>query len=595
MVDYLKITNAIQKQLAYIYPKSPKYACYNPDTTDEPPEDLLLNASAVFMGENLKYRKKIVYLLVAVIAMCLLAELFLMHRNAKALQRSIEIQREAEALKVNILDIIRNVHLLDLGLRGYALAQVEAMSSPMDSALANKGKIFLRVQKSLTYLGYPLEEFNQVKDVTNGYFDFIFGLKRMVDDGNDEEFQRYFKEDRGYFVWRDHRAFMGKVNLFADKISTAAQADYQQAQRNIYILQIIVLCIIIPTLLYTAFFSNKTVTLAEKLKESETERSNLLLKQNESLERAVYDRTQEILAQNEEIKSQNEEIVSHNEHLISQQIEIEKQAIQLLEKNNELERIKAVILTKNDSLSTEVERQNRSLSAANKELLEQNNRLEQFAYIISHNLRAPIARLIGLTSIANVNDREDTVKVLKMIHQSSQELDTIVKDLTGILSIQRLSSTLYTEIDLSNVLEKIRIIFAKELNETSAILENKLEVRTLYSLGPYIESIFLNLISNSIKYRHPDRTLRISVRSVKTDGHVLLAFEDNGLGIDMEKNGRNVFSLYKRFHFHVEGKGIGLFLVKTQVDALGGTINVNSQIDRGTTFEISFKHAAPNN
>lgn len=546
------------------------------------------------MVENLKYRKKAVYMLVAIIAICLLSELLLMDRNAKVLQRSIEIQQEAEALKVNTLDIIRNVHLLDLGLRGYALEQIGAMTDPMDSALANKGKIFLRVQKSLTNLNYPLDEFNQVKDVTNGYFDFIFGLKRMVDEQRMEEFHRNFSEDRGYLVWRDHRAFMNRVNAFADKISKEAQANYQQAQQNIYILQAVVLCIVIPTLLYTAFFSNKTVGLAEKLKESEAEKSNLLLHQNQLLERTVHERTQEILAQNEEIKSQNEEILSHNEHLVSQQNEIEKQAIQLQEKNNELERIRAIILSKNDSLSSEVERQNQHLSAANKELLEQNNRLEQFAYIISHNLRAPIARLIGLTSIANVADAEDTAKVLSMIQHSSQELDTIVKDLTGILSIQRLSPTLYSEIDLQLLLEKVKSILAMDIRETNAFIDSKLATKSLYSLSPYIESIFLNLISNSIKYRHPDRQLRVVVSSAKSDGQILLTFQDNGLGIDMEKNGNNIFNLYKRFHFHVEGKGIGLFLVKTQVDALGGTIRINSEIDRGTTFEISFKHVTTN-
>jgi signal transduction histidine kinase len=153
---------------------------------------------------------------------------------------------------------------------------------------------------------------------------------------------------------------------------------------------------------------------------------------------------------------------------------------------------------------------------------------------------------------------------------------------------------LYSEIDLNRLLEKVKSILANEIRETAATIESKLEAKTIYSLGPYIESIFLNLLSNSIKYRHTDRALRIAVRSSKQNGSVLLTFEDNGLGIDMEKNGRNVFNLYKRFHFHVEGKGIGLFLVKTQVDALGGTINVNSQIDRGTTFEISIKQIPPN-
>lgn len=541
------------------------------------------------MPENLKYRKKAVYFLVATIVLCLMAELVLMHRNNKVLQRSIEIQQEAEAIKVNTLDIIRNVHLLDLGIRGYALDQIESMKTPIDTAFANKEKIFLRVQKSLSFLGYPVQEFNQVREQTNAYFDFIVKLKEHIDEGRREEFQRLFVQDRGYAVWRDHRSFSININKFADRIASEAKADYHTAQRNIYLLQIVALLVVIPTLLYTAYFSNKTVSLAEQLKESETQRNNLLLHQNELLERTVHDRTQEILAQNEEIKSQNEEIISHNEHLVAQQNEIEKQASLLIEKNAELEQIRKAISSKNDSLSSEVARQNQHLSAANKELLEQNNRLEQFAYIISHNLRAPIARLIGLTSIANAHDVNDTVNVLEMIKHASQELDTIVKDLTGILSIQRLSPTLYSQIDLAGLLAKIKSILAKEIAETNATIETQLAEPTLYSLKPYIESIFLNLISNSIKYRHPDRRLHIAVRSASQNENIVLHFEDNGIGIDLKKNGENIFSLYKRFHFHVEGKGIGLFLVKTQVEALGGTVRVNSQIDRGTTFEISFK------
>lgn len=544
------------------------------------------------MPENLKYRKKSVYVMVSIIALCLLVELLLMHQNNKALERSVEIQRQAEALKVNTLDIIRNVHLLDLGLRGYALDNGKAMLSSMDSAVFNKSRIFLRVQNSLEYLNYPLDEFNTVKESTNEYFEFIIGLRKLLDEGRREEFLKYFVEDRGYRVWFDHRTFSKKVNEFADGVAGKAKSEYNDAQRNIYLLQVAVILIVVPTLLYTAYFSNKTVALAEQLKNSEAERSALLQEQNERLEHAVHERTLEILAQNEEIKSQSEEIISHNEHLMMQQNEIEKQAHLLKNKNAELERIKEAISSKNVSLASEIERQNLHLSAANKELLEQNNRLEQFAYIISHNLRAPIARLIGLTTIADPNDPADMTNVFGMIKHSSQELDGIVKDLTSILSIQRLSPTLYSEIDLAQVINKLKVIFSREITETRASINTRLDAKTIYSLGAYVESIFLNLISNSLKYRHPDRSLTINIASSVVEGKIWIVFRDNGIGIDLSKHGENIFNLYKRFHFHVEGKGIGLFLVKTQVEALGGTITVNSEIDRGTTFEILFPNGS---
>jgi signal transduction histidine kinase len=156
------------------------------------------------------------------------------------------------------------------------------------------------------------------------------------------------------------------------------------------------------------------------------------------------------------------------------------------------------------------------------------------------------------------------------------------------LSIQRLSPTVYTEIDLDVLIRKMIGLLASEIKETNAMIESTLRVRTIFSLGPYIESIFLNLISNAIKYRHPGRQPKLKITSIAQNGHLQLRFEDNGIGIDLQKHGQNLFSLYKRFHFHVEGKGLGLFLVRTQVEALGGTVTVNSEIDHGTTFEILF-------
>jgi signal transduction histidine kinase len=101
--------------------------------------------------------------------------------------------------------------------------------------------------------------------------------------------------------------------------------------------------------------------------------------------------------------------------------------------------------------------------------------------------------------------------------------------------------------------------------------------------------VFYNLIVNSIKYRRKDVTLVIEIKSSVTYEHVILSFKDNGLGIDLAKNHDRIFRLYKRFHSHVEGKGMGLFMVKTQIEALGGKINVNSVVNEGTEFIIEFE------
>ena len=104
-----------------------------------------------------------------------------------------------------------------------------------------------------------------------------------------------------------------------------------------------------------------------------------------------------------------------------------------------------------------------------------------------------------------------------------------------------------------------------------------------------MHSIFNNLIRNSIKYRNPDQQPLITIKSTKENGKIILTFKDNGLGIDLNKHGTKVFGLYKRFHTHLKGKGIGLFMVKAQVEALGGQITIASEINKGTEFTIIFE------
>jgi len=112
------------------------------------------------------------------------------------------------------------------------------------------------------------------------------------------------------------------------------------------------------------------------------------------------------------------------------------------------------------------------------------------------------------------------------------------------------------------------------------------EIDETATLKPYLYSIFFNLITNSIKYRKENSPLLIHVKSKKLEKGVELSFTDNGMGIDLATHGHDVFGLYKRFHEHIDGKGMGLYMVKTQTEALGGTVSVFSQENQGTTFII---------
>jgi signal transduction histidine kinase len=102
-------------------------------------------------------------------------------------------------------------------------------------------------------------------------------------------------------------------------------------------------------------------------------------------------------------------------------------------------------------------------------------------------------------------------------------------------------------------------------------------------------SVFYNLISNSIKYCQKGVSCIIAIKSKLEKNKLTLIFKDNGMGIDLEKKGDQVFGLYKRFHTNIDGKGVGLFMVKTQVEALGGKISITSGVNKGTTFKIEFE------
>ncbi len=159
-----------------------------------------------------------------------------------------------------------------------------------------------------------------------------------------------------------------------------------------------------------------------------------------------------------------------------------------------------------------------------------------------------------------------------------------------ILAIQRLDTAVLSPINLNTIVEKVKVILEAEINETDAVIHKTFDPDFMFlSLSPYVESIVLNLLSNAIKYRHPERAVQITIKATHEDAYVRIDVTDNGLGMDVTQHKENIFNLYKRFHFHVEGKGLGLYLVRTQVEALGGRIEVMENVTGGLTFTFWLK------
>jgi PAS domain S-box-containing protein len=226
-----------------------------------------------------------------------------------------------------------------------------------------------------------------------------------------------------------------------------------------------------------------------------------------------------------------------------------------------------------------------------RDIIRHNRDLEQFAYIVSHNLRSPVANILGLSNILQEREKlsnADFEKCLKGITLSVSKLDDVIRDLNLILQSRQAVNEKRETIYFGELLDSIRTSISDLIEKDNVKIISEFNVESILSIKGFLHSILFNLVSNSIKYRHPERQLRIEISTDLVDEKLLLKVRDNGLGFDLKLNREKVFGLYKKFHSHIEGKGMGLYMVKTQVESLGGRISVNSEVNKGTEFLIRF-------
>ena len=226
------------------------------------------------------------------------------------------------------------------------------------------------------------------------------------------------------------------------------------------------------------------------------------------------------------------------------------------------------------------------------ELLQRNQDLEQFAYIISHNLRSPVANIIGIADALTEGNLDDDDKQIFMqgLSISIKKLDNIIIDLNDILQVKNAVIGNREKICFSKIVDDIKFNISNHLDNDGVMIKTDFsDIDEVSTIKSYMHSIFYNLISNSIKYRQTELVPEINIESKKYGDKVELIFKDNSIGMDLETKNIDVFGLYKRYHpEHAEGKGMGLFMVKTQVETLGGKISVHSKVNKGTEFRIEF-------
>lgn len=242
-----------------------------------------------------------------------------------------------------------------------------------------------------------------------------------------------------------------------------------------------------------------------------------------------------------------------------------------------------------NSEKKKLQESNIELVALNHQLEEQTKQLQEFAYISSHNLRSPAGNISALLHFYNSDPTEENLQLfLSKLETVSHDLLETIGDLAEVVKIKNEKSKKVTTVRLDKVLSKVESSLSEEIQNSGATITADFNSSVeLLTSKTYIESIFLNLISNSLKYRNPEIEPKINIQCNLKGDYLVISFEDNGLGIDLKKHGQKVFGLRKTFHRGKDLRGVGLFLTKAQVEAMGGSIHVESKPMIGSTFSIN--------
>lgn len=224
-------------------------------------------------------------------------------------------------------------------------------------------------------------------------------------------------------------------------------------------------------------------------------------------------------------------------------------------------------------------------------MMEQNKRLLNFSYIVSHNLRSHASNIQAISNlIETVESDEERHEMIEMLQKVSSALNESMLNLNEVVNIQTNLNLVKKRLNLRENIEKIIDILSEQVALKKAEIHNNVDSNIFVIYNPaYLESVLLNFISNALRYSHPNRIPVIKIDCKAEIGQIILKISDNGMGIDLERDGSKLFGMYRTFHNNPDSKGIGLFISKNQIDAMGGSVTAESQPDIGTTFTITFK------
>lgn len=247
-----------------------------------------------------------------------------------------------------------------------------------------------------------------------------------------------------------------------------------------------------------------------------------------------------------------------------------------------------VNITKLKETQLQLANSNIKLEGSLQRLSLKNHELEQIAYVATHDLRAPVLNLLHLSKMLKPEDLAGKNKeVFNRIVASIEQLNGTLDDLINIAALNSEGvPRQFKRINFNDELNKILNALEKQFSSVDYELKVEFKVKSIKYYPAHITSIYTNLLTNALKYRETSRKLKLKVSTRKVGNYVELAITDNGIGIDMTKHKKRLFGMFKQLHAGYDGKGLGLYIVKNQVEALGGEIEVESTPGEGTTFKI---------
>lgn len=232
----------------------------------------------------------------------------------------------------------------------------------------------------------------------------------------------------------------------------------------------------------------------------------------------------------------------------------------------------------------------RLLFAKNKTLISSNQKLDSFVYASSHDLKSPINNLEGLIKIFEIQYRPthpQKIELLQKMNASVRSLKGTINDIENLLKLDRIGHEDIRDIDFKELLDTILEENEMSLIVSASEIETDFEVASITFPFFALKSILYNLVSNAIKYQSPERKLLLRISTRSEGNATILTVSDNGLGIDLEAHENSLFDMFKRFHHQNTGSGLGLYSIKQVIEKNGGSISVESQVNKGTTFVVS--------